>query len=31
MHRWEEKEKQKEGKNLTYAISHYVVLGTLIN
>lgn len=33
MHKWEEKEKQeqKKGQNSTYEISHYVVLGTLIN
>lgn len=32
MHKWEEKEKQeqKEGQNPSYAILHYVVLGTLI-
>lgn len=33
MHKWEEKEKQeqKEIQNPTFAISHYVFLGTLIN
>lgn len=33
MHKWEVKEKQeqKESQNTSYAILHYVVLGTLIN